>query len=431
MERSYTIIHFAAIARLEEPDLMAKTSIPVALISGARRMPCTGRAAEYLCRMQDSVPAPLRVAIVVASLRILGGQAVQAQRMLDGWQGDNAVEAWLVPINPVPPAPFDRLLRIKYVRTLVTQLWYWPLLLRDLRRADVVHAFSASYSSFLLAPLPAIIVARLLGKPVILNYHSGEAPDHLRRSAIARRAMRNWVDLNVVPSPFLRDVLASFDIEAQVVANTIDLRQFTYRRRDPLRPRLICTRNFEPLYNVSCLLRSFARIQARHPDASLMLVGSGSQDAALRAEAARLQLRHVTFAGRVSPSEIARYYSDGDIYVQTPSIDNMPLSLLEASASGLPVVSTRVGGVPSILREGLDGLLAPDNDDAAIAAHVLKLLDEPAYARQLAAAAHATLSAYEWPVVREGWLRAYREVAGDHREVVDARPVTTAPSNPA
>jgi hypothetical protein len=83
------------------------------------------------------------------------------------------------------------------------------------------------------------------------------------------------------------------------------------------------------------------------------------------------------------------------------------------------------------LREGLDGLLAPDNDDAAIAAHVLKLLGEPAYARQLAATAHATLSAYEWPVVREGWLRAYRQVAGDHREVVGTRPVPSAPSNSA
>jgi glycosyltransferase involved in cell wall biosynthesis len=97
----------------------------------------------------------------------------------------------------------------------------------------------------------------------------------------------------------------------------------------------------------------------------------------------------------------------------------------------LPVVATRVGGVPSILREGLDGLLVSDNDDAAVATHVLKLLDDPAYARQLAAAAHATLSSYEWPVVREEWLRVYRQVAGDHPEHLGAHPVTTAPSNPA
>jgi glycosyltransferase involved in cell wall biosynthesis len=331
----------------------------------------------------------------------------------------------------VPPAPFDRLLRIKYLRTIVTQLWYWPLLLRELRRADVVHAFSASYTSFLLAPLPAVIVAKLLGKPVILNYHSGEAPDHLRRSAIARFVMRHVVDANVVPSMFLRDVLATFDIDADVVPNTIDLRQFAYRSRNPLRPKLLCTRNFERLYNVSCVLRAFARIQAQHPDATLMLVGTGSQEAALRAEVAALQLDNVTFAGRVAPPDIQLYYEGADIYLQSPSIDNMPLSLLEAFASGMPVVSTDVGGVPSILRHGVEGLLVPDNDDAAMASQVLKLLADPSFARSLAGSAHRTLAAYEWPVVREGWLHSYRHAAGRRRERLAAPPVTTAPSNPA
>jgi len=381
--------------------------------------------------MQDSLPPPLRIAIVVASLRILGGQSVQAQRLLDGWRGDPAVDAWIVPIDPVPPAPFDRLLRIKYLRTIVTQLCYWPLLLRELRRADVVHAFSASYTSFLLAPLPAVIVARLLGKPVVLNYHSGEAPDHLHRSAAARFVMRHVVDANVVPSMFLRDVLLSFDIDAEVVHNTIDLRQFAYRSRNPLRPRLLCTRNFEPLYNMSCVLRAFARIQAQHPDATLTLVGSGSQDAALRVEASALELDNVTFAGRVPPSEIQRYYADADVYIQAPSIDNMPLSILEAFATGMPVVSTDVGGVPSILRHGIDGLLVADNDDAALAAQVLRLLADPSFARGLAGSAHRTLAAYEWPIVREGWLRAYRRAAGRRREQLAPQPVTPAPSNPA
>jgi glycosyltransferase involved in cell wall biosynthesis len=381
--------------------------------------------------MQNPLPSRLRIAIVVASLRILGGQAVQAQRLIDRWQGDPSVDAWIVPIDPIPPAPFDRLLRIKYVRTLVTQVFYWPLLFRELRKADVVHAFSASYTSFLLAPLPAVIVAKLLGKPVILNYHSGEAPDHLRRSAVARHVMRHVVDANVVPSTFLRDVLSSFDIDADVIFNTVDLRQFAYRSRDPLRPRLLCTRNFEALYNVGCVLRAFARIQATYPDAALTLVGSGSQDAPLRAQAAALELRNVAFAGRVEPSEIHRYYADADIYVQAPSIDNMPLSVLEAFSSGMPVVSTNVGGVPSILRNGIDGLLVPDNDDQALAAAVLKLLADPLFARGLAGSAHRTLTTYDWSVVRDGWLRAYRMAAAKRQRQVAPRPVTTAPSNPA
>jgi glycosyltransferase involved in cell wall biosynthesis len=341
-------------------------------------------------------------------MRILGGQAVQAQRLLNSWENDAEIEAWLVPINPVPPRPFDRLLAIKYVRTVVTQLWYWPLLFRELRRADLVHVFSASYWSFLLAPLPAVIVARLLGRRVLLNYHSGEAPDHLRRSWLTRFTLRKLVALNVVPSPFLRDVFASFGIRAHVAFNTIDSSAFGYRSRDPLRPRLLSTRNFEPLYNVACVLRAFARVQARYPEASLVLVGSGSQDAALRSLAAELGLHDVTFAGRVPPDDIPRYYAEADIYLQAPSIDNMPLSVLEAFASGLPVVSTDVGGVPAILTDGVHGLLAPANDDETLARHVVSLLEQPDVARQLAAAAHQSCQRYDWPAVREQWLAAYR-----------------------
>jgi L-malate glycosyltransferase len=357
----------------------------------------------------------LRIAIVAASLRILGGQAVQARRLLDAWEDDPRIDARLVPIDPVPPKPLAGALRIKYLRTIVTQLSYWPILFRELRKADVVHVFSASYASFLLAPLPAVLIAKLFGRPVVLNYHSGEAPDHLRRSALARHVMRNWVDLNAVPSAFLRDVLQGFGIRAQVVPNTVDLHQFTYRVRDPLRPRLLCTRNFEEMYNVACVLRAFARVQTRHPHATLTLVGSGSQEDSLRALALSLELRNVTFTGAVPPAEISRYYAEADVFVQAPRIDNMPLSVLEAFASGLPVVSTDVGGVPYILTHGIHGLLAPDDDDEAIAAWVLTLLESPSYARQLADSARASCSAYTWPVARQGWLAAYEAATGSQQ----------------
>jgi len=381
--------------------------------------------------MQDSLPRTLRVAIVVASHRIVGGHSVQARRLLDAWRAEGSVDAWIVPIDPVPRAPFDRLLRIKYIRTIVTQISYWPLLVRELRCADVVHAFAASYSSFLLAPLPAVIVAKLLGKPVLLNYHSGEAPDHLRRSPVARFVLRHLVDANVVPSAFLRDVFRSFGIDAEVVPNSVDLRQFTYRVRHPLRPRLLCTRNLEPLYNLSCVLRAFAKIQARYPAATLTLVGSGSQDTALRKEAAVLRLENITFAGRVAPSEIHDYYADADIYVQAPTIDNMPLSLLEAFASGLPVVSTDVGGVPSMLRHGVDGLLVADNDADGLGDQVIKLLTDPALALRLTESAYRTLAAYQWPVVRDGWLQAYRRAVGRIRQPASERAVESTPLNPA
>jgi glycosyltransferase involved in cell wall biosynthesis len=363
-------------------------------------------------------PVPLRVAIVAPSTRILGGQAVQAQRLLDGWRNDPDVKAWLVPINPERPH-LRPLLARKYVRTVVTQALYWPLLLRGLRDADVVHIFSASYSSFVLSPLPAVLVARWLGKPVLFNYHSGEAPDHLRRSALARRVLRS-VDVNVVPSVFLQRVFQEHGIGTGVIANVAVLDRFKYRERHPLRPRLLSTRNFAPIYNVAATLRAFARIQERYPEASLTVVGRGSQEPYLKSLAGELRLRNVTFTGAVAQDQIHRYYDDADIYVQTPSIDNMPLSVIEAFASGLPVVSTDVGGIPTILTHGVHGLLSPHDDDQSIAENVIRLIESPAEAQRMAEAARATCRAYEWSLLRDQWLAAYQSLAGtavdDRRE---------------
>jgi glycosyltransferase involved in cell wall biosynthesis len=355
---------------------------------------------------------PIRVAIVAPSLGILGGQAVQARRLLDAWAGDPEVEARLVPIDPQPPGPFRGLIRLKYVRTIVTQLAYWPSLVRELPRADVVHIFSASYFSFLLAPLPAVLVARAIGRPVVLNYRSGEAPDHLRRSRIARAVLAG-VDRNVVPSRFLADVLASFGIPSRIVPNIVDLDRFAFRLRRPLRPCLVSTRNLEKLYNVSCTLRAFALVQARHPEATLTLVGGGSEEAALRELARGLGLRGVTFAGRVAPAEIWRSYAEADLYVQTPDIDNMPASVLEAFASGLPVVATRVGGVPAMLTHGVHGLLAPPDDHEAVAGHVLRLLADPDLAEAVAARARAACSQCTWASVREQWITLYEQAMTD------------------
>ena len=352
----------------------------------------------------------IKVAFVAPSLRILGGQAVQADRLLSAWKNDPDVEAWLVPVNPLPPRALAFTQDVKFLRTVVNELTYLPLLVRELARADVVHVFSASYSSFLLAPLPAMLVARALGKPVVLNYRSGQAPDHLQRSAVARNAIAR-VDLNVVPSRFLVEVFHEFGIDASIIPNIVDLDRFQFRDRNPLRPRLVSTRNFEALYNVTTTVRAFALVQQRWPDASLTLVGGGPQEAQLRELVDQLRLRNVTFLGRVKPGEIAQHYAANDIYIQSPNIDNMPTSVIEAFASGLPVVSTEAGGVPAILTHERHGLLAPLGDYDRLAAHVLRLLDNPVWARAMARAAFDTCQACTWPAVREQWLRAYRRAA--------------------
>jgi len=361
----------------------------------------------------------LRVAIVAPSLDLLGGQAVQASRLIEAWRNDPEVDAWLVPHNPVPPGFLAHARKVKYLRTIVTELTYLPLVFREIARADVVHVFSASYTSFLLAPLPALLTARMLKRPAILNYRSGQGPDHLKRSRLARRVIAR-ADCTIVPSAFLVEAFAPFGVKATPVPNLLDLERFQYRRRTTLTPRIVSVRTFEPLYDVACTLRAFAIVQRRRPDASLTLVGGGSQERALRTLARDLQLNQVTFAGRVTPGEMPRWYADHDIYVQSPRIDNAPTSVLEAYASGLPVVSSEAGGVPAILTHGEHGLLAPVADHEAIAAHILRLLDEPALAVKLADQARATCSRHSWPSVRAEWLRTYKALVSSPVLAIDS-----------
>lgn len=369
----------------------------------------------------------LNVALVAPTLEILGGQAVQADRLLRQWKGDAEVEAWLVPVNPAFPPSLRFAHSVKYLRTIVNELIYIPTLVMALRRAEVVHIFSASYFSFLLAPLPAILVARLLGRPVVLNYRSGEAPDHLARSRVARWALRS-VSRNVVPSRFLVDVFAGFRIEASVIPNVVDMNRFRFRERDTLHPRLLSTRNFDGLYNVGCTIRAFQIVQRRFPEATLTLVGGGKEEERLRALVRDLGLRGVTFAGQVGPDEIARFYADHDIYLQSPDIDNMPTSVIEAFSCGLPVVSTEAGGVPAILTHRVHGLLAPLGDHETLGQQVIELLTKPAVARQYARAARESIQGCTWSAVRDQWLRTYRltfeEAARQHVGTNVANPVS-------
>ena len=341
------------------------------------------------------------------SRRILGGQAVQAERLIESWQDDPDVEAWLVPIDPQPQRFASRLGNVRYVRTAVSESLYLPRLRREVLHADVVHVFSRAYTSFLLAPLPAIIAARLCRRPVLLHYHHGEGPDHLRRSAISRAALAR-VDRNVVPSRYLRDVFAGFGLSADVVPNLIDVDRFTWRSRTPLRPRLLSTRNLFDLYNVECTLRAFAIVQRQRPDASLTVLGGGPCLEPLRALAQELRLSpHVHFAGRIPPEEMPQMFDRHDIYIQSPNVDNVPNSVMEAFASGLPVVATAVGGVPSMTRDGRLALLAPRDDHDGLAHQVLRLLDEPTLAARLARDARRAAEAHAWPQVRGAWLRIY------------------------
>jgi len=350
----------------------------------------------------------LRVCIVAPSLDILGGQAVVAQRLMEHLRRDPSLDVSFVAHNPRLPGPFRLLQRVKYVRTVATSIAYVGLLLTRLRRQDVVHVFSASYWSFILAPTPAVLIGRLYGKRVILNYRSGEASDHLANWPRTSRPVLRRADAIVVPSGYLVDVFARFGLRAEPVPNFVDVERITYRQRERLQPQFLANRNFQAHYNVGCVLRAFGRIQAEVSEARLTVAGDGPQRAELHALAKSLGLRNVEFVGAVPPQAMGALYDAADVYLNAPNIDNMPNSVVEAFAAGLPVVTTSAGGIPYIVENEKTGLLVDCDDDAALAAAALRLLRDPRLAKCLSDRARAdVLSKYTWSAVHRDWRRVY------------------------
>ena len=376
----------------------------------------------------------MRVAVVAASLDILGGQGVQAQALVQSLREDG-VDATLIPINPRFPPGMRWMRRLPYARTALNQLMYVPGLSR-LARYDVAHVFSASYASFLLAPVPAMLAARLFGKRVVLHYHSGEALDHLANWGALVHPWLKLADEIVVPSAYLRDVFAKFGYRARVIPNVVDLTVFDYRERRPLRPRLLSTRNLEKYYRVDVIIEAFARLQATNPEATLTIAGYGSEEPRLRAMAAQLTRGGVRFLGKVAPEWMPKLYADSDIYLNASEVDNQPVSILEAFASGLPVISTPTGDIPSMVRHLETGLIVPPEAPGEMARAIAETLDRPERALQMAEQAHAELAKYTWKAVRDQWNAVYRgagfqvtgsEYTGPERRTKNRNPSTKSP----
>jgi len=353
----------------------------------------------------------LRVLIVGPSFDILGGQAVQVGRLLERLRQEPALDVGFLPINPRLPGLLRKLQSIKFVRTLVTSIAYLLSLLTRVRKYDVIHIFSASYVSFVIAPTPAILVSKLFGKKVILNYHSGEAYDHLRRWPRTAIPTIKLADRLVVPSEYLEDVFANFHLPASPIYNLIETDKFRFRKRDPLKPRFLSNRNFEAHYGVDRVLQAFAVIQKQLPEATLTVAGNGPERDKLQQVAVDLNLNKTTFVGRVEHDKIVELYDSCDVFLNGSLIDNQPLSILEAFACGLPIVTSNAGGIPYMVENERTGLIVECNDSDGLAQAALRLFAEPNLTTRLINEGRRECNKYSWAAVRDQWLDLYFQLA--------------------
>ncbi len=357
---------------------------------------------------QMSIDRKTKILIIAPSLdATLGGQAVQTSRLMERINQEPNIQ---MDIQSISPVFLPALQKIKFLRTILTEIKYLFDILSKIKNYDIIHICSAAHFSFLLAPTPAVLVAKLFGKKTILNYRSGQFRNHFKNWQRTLEPTLRLFDKIVTPSDYLVDVFREHGFKAESIHNFVNVERFKFKKRDKIRPIFFSNRLLEDLYNIPCILRAFKIIQTKYPDAKLIVASFGHLRESLENLSNELGLKNVEFVGKVSQERMAQLYGEIDIYLNSPNTDNMPGSLIECYASGVPIVTTNAGGIPYILEHEKTGLMVQIKDHEALAAQAMRLLEDNELAQRLINNGHEYVQEFTWQKVREKWLTVYQDL---------------------
>lgn len=320
---------------------------------------------------------------------------------------------------------------------ILQRLGLFCRLLKVAKHYDVLHIHCCSGWGFLPAVV-GVTVGRWLKRRIVLTYHGGGGEKFFEKHYILVKHYLTRTDANIVLSGFLARVFDKHQLPYSIIPNIIELDESHYRQRDVLKPHFICTRAHEPLYNIPCILRAFQKVlteislteksesirisqselkelsepiyqteKSELPEATLTLIGDGSEHEALMQMANEMGLKNVTFTGRVDNSEIYKYLDHADIMLSAPTVDNMPVSILEGMNAGLLVISSNVGGVPYMVEDGKTGYLFPSDDSDALADMMIKAVRQQSESKSIICEAHQAVNAYRWGNIKEQLYSIY------------------------
>jgi glycosyltransferase involved in cell wall biosynthesis len=215
--------------------------------------------------------------------------------------------------------------------------------------------------------------------------------------------------------------------DARNIPIGIDARIFRHRETDVRErygiggaPLLLYVGRFAPLKNLPLLIDAFAAVVTERPEARLMMAGTGDLMKSIKRRAeVRGVAEKIIFTGEVPYEALPRYYSAADIFVLSSHYDNFPNAVLEAMSCGLPIVATRVGGVPLLVEDGENGRLTPPGDADALKDAVLRLLADDRLRRVMGCRnREKARSLYSWDASARKLLAFYRELLRTPRRSV-------------
>ncbi len=313
--------------------------------------------------------------------------------------------------------PYKIIQKIKGLRALFCLISYVQHIWNLAGKVHVIHVLSNSGWSWQLFSAPVLWIGWLRNTPVIINYRGGEARTYFNDSIKWVLPSINKASAVIVPSGYLKAVFSDFGIESAIIPNIINLERFhvksTCRQMNPLRPHLIITRNLEAIYGIVTAINAIALLRKTVPDVLLSIAGSGPQLKELQQLIIKENLQqNVSFTGKLTVEEITDLYLSSDIMLNPTTVDNMPNSILEAMACGVPVVTTEVGGIPYLVKHEETALLTEVNNPIAMVMQISRLLNEPDLYRTLSENGVRDVQQYNWQDIKQSWLALYEAQRG-------------------
>ncbi len=254
-----------------------------------------------------------------------------------------------------------------------------------------------------------------INKPFILTLHGGKLPEFADRWPRRVRRLLRSAAIVTTPSPYLLGQMKLYRAKLRLLPNALDLNKYSFRLRSKPQPRLIWLRAFHEIYNPLLAPQVLALLVGTFEDIRLTMVGPDKGDGTLqRTQQAAVSLNvidRLTLTRGVPKAEVPTWMNASDIFLNTTNADNMPISVIEAMACGLCVVSTNVGGLPYLLTHEDDALLVPPNDPDRMAAAVRRLMTEPGLAARLSRNARQKVEQFDWSAILPQWEEIFAKTA--------------------
>ncbi len=274
------------------------------------------------------------------------------------------------------------------------------------RKYNIFHIHGCSFFGFFPIVI-GVIIGSLLKKKIIITYHGGGLDEFINKNKTKVMYYLNKADIITVPSKYLQNILNDNSIKSKYLPNIIRDDNVYFKKRDILKPNLIVTRTLDEVYNIPLVIMTFKDLKKVVPDAKLKIVGDGKLKNEIFELVKKENIDDIEFVGRVPNSKIGEILNTSDIFINPSNKDNMPLSLFEALACGLAVISTNVGGIPDYITDGINGFLIEPNNKEQLTNKILYVLNNQAEVQKIIDNGYQTFEKLTLRNLKSEYLKLY------------------------